>query len=219
MPGINPNNTNAYWLCHCSCGNDVIGMAKLLHDGHNVTCGDKKIHYAGDKNPNWKGGSTSKRIILRNNTDYKQWRASVYAKDYYTCQCCGVRSGFLNAHHIKDFASYEELRYDVENGITLCPSCHDVRYDGSLHNTYGCVGVTPEELEKYINERRKELGILIPFSLESYRKGNVIKPDTLQKIMEIYSGWPFMATKIDSSLSLMQNNFVKIFPRYRIRHD
>ena len=55
---------------------------------------------------------------------YNDWRKAVYDRDGYTCQCCGKVGGRLNAHHIKSFAEYPELRFDVDNGITLCDRCH-----------------------------------------------------------------------------------------------
>lgn len=62
------------------------------------------------------------------------------------------------------------------NGMCLCENCHAVKIDGSFHNLYGTFDNTPEQLEEYINLRRSQLGIAIPFSLESYLAGDILKP-------------------------------------------
>jgi len=59
----------------------------------------------------------------------KEWRKQVYQRDNYTCQICGDRQyrGHkveLNSHHIERFSDNEALRVSVDNGITLCISCH-----------------------------------------------------------------------------------------------
>ncbi len=63
---------------------------------------------------------------IRASARYREWRTSVYKRDNFTCQKCGRRSsGELTAHHIKPFSTHPELRFSVENGITLCWSpCH-----------------------------------------------------------------------------------------------
>jgi len=61
---------------------------------------------------------------------YKEWRQKIYRRDKYSCRMpsCG-RKGFKNriqAHHIKRWADFPELRFDPNNGITLCRRCHDM---------------------------------------------------------------------------------------------
>lgn len=85
------------------------------------------IHHpnaAGDKHWNWKGGITPQNQKERRSLEYKEWRNSVFRRDSYTCVWCGATGGQLHAHHKKPWASFKDLRYDVDNGITLCKACH-----------------------------------------------------------------------------------------------
>ena len=60
----------------------------------------------------------------RSTTEYNHWRLSVFRRDDYTCQKCGVRGVKINAHHIEPWSENESRRYDISNGITLCRKCH-----------------------------------------------------------------------------------------------
>lgn len=60
---------------------------------------------------------------IRDDPKYYIWRSSVYKRDNYACKNCGS-SDRLNAHHIKSWKDHPFSRYDIENGITLCRSCH-----------------------------------------------------------------------------------------------
>ena len=60
----------------------------------------------------------------RNCLEYQNWRTSVFKRDEYTCQHCKKVGGELNAHHIKSYKDFKKLRYDIDNGITLCINCH-----------------------------------------------------------------------------------------------
>lgn len=87
----------------------------------------KKISEAlkGEKHPNWKGGITPKNVSIRFSPEYKLWRKAVFERDKYTCIWCGSsKSGTLQADHIKPFAYYPEIRFAIDNGRTLCKTCH-----------------------------------------------------------------------------------------------
>jgi len=64
----------------------------------------------------------------RNAPEYKDWRKAVYIRDDYTCQKCGTKGGQLNAHHIKSYIAHKDLRLSLENGVTLCISCHKAEH-------------------------------------------------------------------------------------------
>lgn len=83
----------------------------------------------GEKNPNWKGGVSTENALIRASSKYRYWRESVFERDNYTCLDCGAKNGngvsvYLNADHIKPFAYYPKLRFELSNGKTLCVDCH-----------------------------------------------------------------------------------------------
>lgn len=65
----------------------------------------------------------TKRYYHLRDLRYMEWRGKVFQRDNWTCQTCGVR-GYVEPHHIKGWAKYPELRYEVNNGVTLCLDCH-----------------------------------------------------------------------------------------------
>lgn len=78
----------------------------------------------GENNRLWRGGITTKNAAIRSSFEYKQWRAEVFNRDDFTCQVCRVRGVQLHVDHIKPFALFPELRFDIGNGRTLCVPCH-----------------------------------------------------------------------------------------------
>lgn len=75
---------------------------------------------------------TKRRLskFIRSTNKYKEWRKSVFERDNYTCQDCKKRGVYLEAHHIKPFAIYEDLRFEITNGLTLCKKCHSLKPKG-----------------------------------------------------------------------------------------
>lgn len=76
-----------------------------------------------------------------NNRRYYAWRKAVLKRDAYTCQECGYRcprlGSTLNAHHIKGWSAYPDLRYDVENGVSLCLTCHRDKHPSTRESLTG----------------------------------------------------------------------------------
>lgn len=83
-------------------------------------CADKHgYRRTGPDNPMWKPNSR------RNNRRGKHgsWARAVISRDGGKCQRCGATEG-LHAHHIKPFAEFPELRWELSNGLTVCGPCH-----------------------------------------------------------------------------------------------
>lgn len=172
-------NNQIYWNCKCDCGNECIKLGSLLSQGKTKTCGNRMIHFKGEDNPNWKGGITPENTMIRTSDEYSRWRLDVYKNDYYSCVICGSREK-LEAHHIYPFSKYKDKRLSLENGITLCINHHNQKINGSFHNTYGAI-TSPQQLEEYINNKRKELGIDIPFNIDDYMRNKMILDDRFIK--------------------------------------
>jgi len=122
---------------------------------------------SGELHYNWQGGISSERDLLKHKAENETWRKTVYAKDNYTCQVCGKTHCTLNAHHIFNWSSYPDLRYEINNGITLCEECHAISKLGSFHNVYGTHNNTKEQLDEYI-QRYKSC------EFDEIRKRNIV---------------------------------------------
>ena len=102
-------------LCKCGCGGQILWdnsrkkWNTYIH-GHNFN----KLGGVKVKDPNCKSAKN------------KWWIDSILKRDDYTCQMCFAKKSekLLHTHHIKSRKEYPELIYDLNNGITLCISCH-----------------------------------------------------------------------------------------------
>jgi len=72
----------------------------------------------------WRGGVTPKSKSDRTSLSLRIWRESVFTRDNWTCVLCKTKGGILNADHIKTFSKFPELRFEINNGRTLCLECH-----------------------------------------------------------------------------------------------
>lgn len=61
----------------------------------------------------------------RGDSAYREWRLNVWKRDHFLCRIVDVNcSGKIEAHHILGWHEFPELRYKVNNGITLCHAHH-----------------------------------------------------------------------------------------------
>ena len=102
----------------------------------------------GTSNPRWNPDLTMKdRIDRRAINENIVWRKSVLKRDDYICKCCKYkRGGCLVAHHLNGYHWDIENRFVIDNGITLCESCHK-----DFHKQYGYGNNTKEQFNEYLN--------------------------------------------------------------------
>ncbi len=132
-------NHPRYWLGKKRDDPDYLLKISLAHKGqHNSPATEFKkgqIHpkewqliksekQKANKHYNWQGGITSENKIIRRSLKMRNWRKAIFKRDNYTCQICQGRGGYLNADHIKSFALFPNLRFELSNGRTLCVPCH-----------------------------------------------------------------------------------------------
>lgn len=101
----------------------TIEKLKTSHIGQKAWNKGKKSKISKENHPNWKGGVTPTNHLIRNSIESKQWVKTILSRDNYECQMCG-EGGYLEAHHIKRFCDFPELRFEINNGISLCKKCH-----------------------------------------------------------------------------------------------
>jgi 5-methylcytosine-specific restriction endonuclease McrA len=153
-------NNKSQYKCECSCGKTTKKSIQSLLNGIK-SCGcilvkinkskEKRNKHSmrmrGKNNPSWKGGI----LYERPEWQVKKWRKSVYDRDLYTCQCCEVKGGRLNAHHILAYKTNVSERFNINNGITLCERCHI-----NFHKKYGKLNFTLENLIDFMQNFNKK---------------------------------------------------------------
>lgn len=141
---INTIENKPYWNCCCKCGKITVVRGSDLRRGSTESCGCLQKERSAKHAKEQKGInhyryrhdlSDKDRLISKDRRlvgPYKSWCKFVYKRDNYTCQQCFKIGGKLCAHHIYNWADYPELRFDLDNGITLCNTCHKL-----FHHLYG----------------------------------------------------------------------------------
>jgi hypothetical protein len=78
----------------------------------------------GEKHPQWKKNKKIKDKRDDNHPAYKAWVREIKRRDVICKLKDDSCSGNREVHHIKSWSNYPELRYDINNGITLCHAHH-----------------------------------------------------------------------------------------------
>lgn len=122
---------------NCNKTYDILPSSVKWHNireyKKNFCCKNCSYEYYSGKNHPFCIDDRSKlkdsNKTIRWGKDMNRWRKAIFERDGYCCQICHdySRKGHsveINAHHIKSFVDYPEERFNIENGITLCNSCH-----------------------------------------------------------------------------------------------
>ena len=126
------NRTSMKFRCECK-RKGKITLASFSNGSRCHKCAIERV--SGENNYNWNPNLTDEereKNRRRNSPEDVKWRKDIYKKNDFTCQCCFKKGAKLNAHHIKNYSSNEELRTVISNGITLCEKHHK-----EFHKIYG----------------------------------------------------------------------------------
>ena len=123
------------------CGKIITRKPSDISDKNYCSLRHAGADKRGDKSTHWKGGVSGDRYTA----EYKQWRLDVMKRDEFTCSCCNGRGGTLEVHHILAYSRYPEARLSLDNGATLCKSCHK-----DFHTAYGKLEFTDSNYFKWI---------------------------------------------------------------------
>ena len=71
-------------------------------------------------------------MVLKLTKEDKEWALKIKERDGFKCCICGVTT-YLNSHHLIP-REIKPLKYDLDNGITLCRKHHMFSREISAHN-------------------------------------------------------------------------------------
>lgn len=84
---------------------------------------------------------------IRKSIEWKLWKDSVLSRDWYMCQKCNIIGTEIHSHHIKNFSQYPELRFAIDNWITLCKICHKL-----FHKIYWIKNNTKKQIDSFLSQ-------------------------------------------------------------------
>lgn len=122
------------WLSQQFCSKSCKSAGNKYRQGTKQSIETRQkmsaAHLKGELSPYWIKDRTKLKRFNNDAKDrrsyaYSDWRKNVFKRDNFKCrisdESCGVK---IQAHHILSYSEYPELRYSLNNGITLCHAHH-----------------------------------------------------------------------------------------------
>lgn len=105
----------------------------------------------GKHHPQWNPNATKEQRIKERKTDKdREWKINVILRDGRTCASCGDKHSKIVVHHLNSYHWDVENRYNIDNGIVLCESCHK-----DFHSKYGYKNNTKKQFNEYMKKYSK----------------------------------------------------------------
>lgn len=161
------NGKNRIWKCLCDCGKESFPHHGSIVRGETVSCGCYHISLVreilrkakGSNHPRWRADLTDDERLLNNDRssipENWEWKSLVLKRDNWTCQLTGQKRNIC-VHHLYSWNTYPNLRFIIENGVTLSEDIHKL-----FHSLYGYGNNTPEQFgefeKRYNNNEFKNL--------------------------------------------------------------
>lgn len=96
-----------------------------------------------------------------NDKDHVEWAKNVKIKFNYICDVCGKYGVPLHSHHLNSYDTFINQRYDMNNGVCICQSCHQI-----FHQIYKKGKNTRFQYEEFKQSRCLILGVLHKLTTE-----------------------------------------------------
>jgi hypothetical protein len=116
-----------YWLRRHDIPRRSVSAARAVKHWGLSGADNPMYGKTGAANPRFVDGSSPERQSMYARGDGRGFLRSVLQRDGYACRRCAAPKSepkSLHVHHIRPWAGNAHLRFDHDNAVTLCRSCH-----------------------------------------------------------------------------------------------
>jgi len=116
-----------FWLAKHGIRRRTVSETRAIKHWGNSGPANPMFGRRGPAHHGYINGGSPERAKLFSRFEGKSFRAAVHERDGFKCRRCSASptgKWALPVHHVKPWARHPELRYDVDNGVTLCTPCH-----------------------------------------------------------------------------------------------